>query len=209
MTQVTMESLEASGFEGIIKEGPDVLTGFSDPLPCFVRHRDAGGWCERPASMRAYHMNFCEVHGAEIKAGIMAEIYHDAGNVLDGLYDSEDPLANTAAWVHLDEGHRALLDRAVDAEEAQARALVRAYPLNPDRVDSETSCRDFRALHDGNDDPVDVYMDARMHTHKLMRLSWSVGQDWILEILEEERQGASAQLAFALELRAQQLGQPV
>jgi len=52
-------------------------------------------------------------------------------------------------------------------------------------------------------------MDVRMHLHRLMRLSWSVGQDWILEVLEEEREGASAQLAFALELRAQQTGQPV
>ncbi|MCA1716001.1 MAG: hypothetical protein LC781_03780 [Actinobacteria bacterium] len=50
-------------------------------------------------------------------------------------------------------------------------------------------------------------MKARMHMHRLMRLSWSVGEYWILEILEEERQGASAQLAFALELRARKTEQ--
>ncbi len=205
MTHPTMESLEASGFEGMIREGPEAFGGYS--RPCFVHHRDAGGWCERTATIEVFGIGFCEVHGAEIKAGIMAEIYHDAGNVLKD-FGPNDSSMNVAAWVHLDEGHRALLDRAVDAEEAQARALVQAYPLNPDRVDTETSCRDFRAPNNDNDDPVDIYFEARMHTHRLMRLSWSVGQDWILEVLEEERQAASAQLAFALALRAQQLGQP-
>ena len=83
MTQVTMETLEAGGFEGIIKEGAEAFDGDRAPLPCFVHHRDAGGWCERPATMEAYEIPFCEVHGAEIKAGILAEIYHDAGKVLD------------------------------------------------------------------------------------------------------------------------------
>jgi len=206
MTHPTMESLEASGFEGIIQEGPDVFADYPHPLPCFVHHRDAGGWCERPASMRAYQMNFCEVHGAEVKAGIMAEIYHDAGNVLDDV-GPDDSSMNVAAWVHLDEGRRAMARRTVEAEKEQASALVRAYPLNPERVDSETSAHDYSSP--ANDDPVDIFMAARMHVHRLMRLSWSVGEDWLLEILEEERQAASAQLAFALEIRARQLGQPV
>lgn len=74
-------------------------------------------------------------------------------------------------------------------------------------VDSETSEHDYYDTH-GNPDPGDMYMDARMHTHRLMRLSWSVGEYWILEILENEREGASAQLAFALEDRARKTGQP-
>jgi hypothetical protein len=49
MTHRTMESLEASGFEGIIKEGSDLYVDYSTPPPCFVHHTDAGGWCERPA----------------------------------------------------------------------------------------------------------------------------------------------------------------
>ena len=209
MTQVTMESLEASGFEGIIKEGPDAFKGYPDPLPCFVHHRDAGGWCERPGAMEVYGIAFCEVHGAEIKAGILAEIYHDAGNVLEDAARPEDTTMNPAAWVHLDEGRRSMTQRVLEAEEAQTQALLQAYPLNPERVDKETSERDFRAPNPANDDPVDVFFDARMHVLRLMRLSWSVGEYWLLEILEEERQGASAQLAFALELRARQLGQPV
>jgi hypothetical protein len=48
-----------------------------------------------------------------------------------------------------------------------------------------------------------------MYTLRLMRLSWSTGQNWLLEVLEEEREGASAQLAFALALQAQKTGQAV
>ncbi len=176
MTQVTMETLEAGGFEGIIKEGAEAFEWTRVPLPCFVHHRDAGGWCERDAAMEAYDIPFCEVHGAEIKAGILAEIYHDAGKVL----------------------------------EAEAAALVLAYPVAKleERVDPETTERDYHKPNP-NKDPVDIFFDARMYTLRLMRLSWSAGQNWMLEVLEEEREGASAQQAFALALRAQKTGQAV
>jgi hypothetical protein len=207
MTQMTMESLEASGFDGMIKEGPEAFGGDRAPRPCFVHHKDAGGWCERTGTMEAFGIGFCEVHGAEVKAGILAEIYHDAGNVL-GDFGPNDSSMNVAAWMYLNVGRREMTRRCVEAEHAQAAALLTAYPVIEERVDMETRSRDFR-VPNINDDPVDVFMDARMHVLRLMRLSWSVGQDWILEVLEEEREGASAQLAFALELRAQQTGQPV
>jgi len=185
MTQVTMEILEAGGFEGIIKEGAEAFDGDRGEAnaiaawPCFVHHRDAGGRCERGATMEAYDIPFCEVHGAEIKAGILAEIYHDAGNVLEDASASEDTSMNPASWVHLDGGRWGMVHRCVEAEKAQAAALV------------------------------DIYFSARMHTLRLMRLSWSAGQHWMLEVLEEEREGASAQLAFALARRAQKTGQAV
>lgn len=97
MTQLTMESLEASGFDGMIKEGPEAFKGYLGPMPCFVHHRDAGGWCERTATMEAYGIAFCDPHGAEVKAGILAEIYHDAGNVLEDAYAPEDSSMNPAA----------------------------------------------------------------------------------------------------------------
>ncbi len=208
MTQVTMETMEAGGFDGMIKEGLEAFGGDRAPRPCFVHHRDAGGWCERDATMEAYGIAFCEAHGAEAKAGILAEIYHDAGNVLEAAYGPEDSSMNSAAWVHLDGGRRKMARRCAEAEEEQAAALVRAYPVIEERVDPETSARDYNEPNLDNDDPVDIFFDARMHTLRLMRLSWSVGEYWILEVLEEEREGASAQLAFALTLRAQKTGQP-
>jgi hypothetical protein len=209
MTQVTMESLEAGGFEGIIKEGSEAFGGDRAPRPCFVHHRDAGGWCERGATMEAFGIAFCEVHGAEVKAGVLAEIYHDACSVLEDAYGLEDSSMNPASWVHLDGGRREMARRCAEAEEEQAAALVRAYPMALERVDPETRARDYNKPNYDNDDPVDIFFDARMHTHRLMRLSWSVGEYWILEVLEEEREGASAQLAFALALRAQKTGQAV
>src|SRR5215210_1021350 len=131
MTQMTMESLEASGFDGMIKEGPEAFGGDRAPRPCFVHHRDAGGWCEGTATMEAFGIGFCEVHGAEVKAGILAEIYRDAGNILEDV-GPDDSSMNVAAWVHLNEGRRAMTRRAMEAEKEQAAALVRAYPLNPE-----------------------------------------------------------------------------
>ncbi len=208
MTHPTMETLEASGFEGMIREGLRAFGGDRAPRPCFVHHEDAGGWCERAATVEAFGIGFCEVHGAEVKAGVLAEIYHDAGEVLKD-FGPNDSSMNVAAWTHLDVGWREMTRRCVEAEEAQAAALLLAYPFNPERVDSETNAHNYHSPLPANDDPVDIFFDARMLVHRLMRLSWSVGQDWILEVLEEERQAASAQLAFALELRAQKLGQPV
>ncbi len=54
-------------------------------MACFVRHKAAGGRCERRATTEVYYLPFCEIHGAEAKAGTLAEIYHDAEYALDGL----------------------------------------------------------------------------------------------------------------------------
>ena len=117
---------------------------------------------------------------------------------------------NSAAWVHLDGGRWDMARRCVEAEEEQTAALVRAYPVAKleERVDPETSARGYNETID-NADPVDIFFSARMHTLRLMRLSWSAGHHWMLEVLEEQREGASAQLAFALALRAQKIGEPV
>jgi hypothetical protein len=108
----------------------------------------------------------------------------------------------------LNVGVREMAHRCIKAEEAQVEALRRDYPLIPERVDTETREHDYGVPNHANDDPVDMYFDSRIHVLRLMRLSWSVGQYWLFEQLEKERQGASAQLAYALELRAQKTGQP-
>ncbi len=117
---------------------------------------------------------------------------------------------NPAAWVHLESGRREMTRRCSEAEKAQDAALVRAYPVAKleERVDPETIEHDYHNPNP-NKDPVDIFFDARMYTLRLMRLSWSAGQNWLLEVLEEEREGASAQLAFALALSAQKTGQAV
>jgi hypothetical protein len=37
-------------------------------LPCDVRHPDAGGQCERTATVRAFGLHYCGIHGEELAA---------------------------------------------------------------------------------------------------------------------------------------------
>ncbi len=54
-------------------------------LPCWVRHPSAGGSCPRRASTIVYGLLFCEVHGAEARAGALEELYGDACDYLERL----------------------------------------------------------------------------------------------------------------------------
>jgi hypothetical protein len=57
-------------------------------LPCVVHHEDAGGRCQRAATVRMYNvLNFCPEHGEEARVGALLEAYHDAG-YLGGTDDS-------------------------------------------------------------------------------------------------------------------------
>lgn len=46
----------------------NTTTDLERTLPCFVRHPDAGGQCEHPATVWAYGLHFCGVHGEELAA---------------------------------------------------------------------------------------------------------------------------------------------
>lgn len=198
MTKQILDGVEAEGFDGMIQEGPGAFERYSGPLRCFVHHRHAGGWCERPGVMQIYGLSFCEVHGAEAKAGALAEIYHNAGNALEDLLGPEDSSANVAALAVIHAGIEEVRTRCIEAEKAQDDLVRRAYPVIPEQVDPETTEYDPFTPSEAFS-PADVYMDARIHVHRLMRLSWSVGQYWSLESLEEHRESVSAQLAWALE----------
>lgn len=111
-----------------------------------------------------------------------------------------------AALAILHYGMEELRDRCIEAENAQGALVRRAYPVIPEQVDPETTAYDPFTPSDAFP-PSDAYMSARMHAHRLMRLSWSVvGQHWILESLEEARESCSAQLAWALEDAERKLG---
>jgi hypothetical protein len=198
MTQVTMESLQASGFEGIIKEGPDVFADYSSPLPCFVRHTDAGGQCERPAVMEVYGLPFCELHGVEAKAGALAEIYDDADLDLERLDNRMAPWENPATAWWIAEAREKLHEQAIEASHAEQPAILGAYPVIAERVDVETRGYDYWTPTEDLT-PVDSFSEARRLLHKLMRQAYGGGDSWLVEDLEYKREMASAQLAFALE----------
>lgn len=207
MTKQILDGVEAQGFDGMIQEGPEAFEGYHGPLRCSVHHRHAGGWCEREGVMQIYGLSFCEVHGAEARAGALAEIYHNAGNALEDLLGPEDASANVAALAVIHAGIEEVRGRCIEAEKAQDDLVRRAYPVIPELVCPETTEYDpFTPSETFS--PADFYMDDRIHVHRLMRLSWSVGQYWILESLEEHRECVSAQLAWALEDVERKVGKP-
>ena len=172
-------------------------------LPCWVRHPSAGGLCGRNATTMVYGLLFCEDHGAEATAGALTELYQDAGDFLERLDNPHAPLSNQEAADALAAAWR-MLDRRRDEHEApEEEALKRAYPVISERVCTETVAFDYR-YGPGNeygpgDTPTEVYQDARRLLCKEMRLAYEEGADWLVEVLEYEREAASAQLAFALE----------
>ncbi len=90
------------GARAVVREGEEAFSRYRalveehGPPPCVVRHPDAGGQCERPAVMEVYGLNFCELHGAEAKAGALEELYFDAAQFL-GRLDNPHVLAPNPA----------------------------------------------------------------------------------------------------------------
>jgi hypothetical protein len=184
-------------------EGGEALERVSTdqgPLPCVVRHEDAGGQCLRPAVMAAYGLYFCEIHGAEVKAGALEESYFDAANYLERLDNPYVPGPNPAATGALREAVSGLRDQELRTYSGGSRdaALRRAYPLIPERVDEDAADYDYNEGVPG-ESPLDWNYDSRMLIHKLMRIAHEAGHDhYLVEMLEQQRERVSAQLSFAL-----------
>lgn len=182
-------------------------------LPCWVRHPNAGGLCgRRPATTMVYGLLFCEVHGAEARAGALAELYKDAGDFLGTLDNPHVPRPNAEALRALRAAREDLETRGREHEDAEDAALGRAYPTIPERVCRETVGFDYRLGPDNmfgpREQPTDVYRDARHLLCKQLRLAYEESADWLVEVLEYEREAASAQLAFALEDYERKMGTP-
>ncbi len=165
---------------------------------CFVRHKDAGGQCERPAREVVYGLNFCEVHGAEAKAGARIESCQDSADFLERLDNPSVPAPNPAALHALRSAINGLEAAVAEAQEVEDSALPRAYSWIEERVDPET--RDFDWSNpEGYVTPDMSFWRARQLVYKLMRLAYAEEADWLVEALEPYRESASAQYAFALE----------
>lgn len=180
-------------------------------LPCFVRHPDAGGPCGRPAARMVYGLLFCEEHGAEATAGALSELYQDAADAIERLDSPNAPHPNQEAADALDAAWRRFFRlESEHGGEAEEAALRRAYPVIAERVDAETTAYDYHVFDPAGPggQPTGAFEDARRLLCKQMRLAYEEGADWLVEILEHEREGASAQLAFALEDYEGKVGTP-
>ena len=168
--------------------------------PCAVRHRDAGGWCHEPASVKMYDMlNFCEGHGEEARIGALMEAYRDAAYFFDRFRNPHTPDLNAIVEAELE----AAVDRMrgeSPSDDDHYRALRRAYPDTPEYVREIVVQwgRDEEA--NGGPSPLDLLLDSLYTILKLMRLAHEDREDWLVEILEHQRQEMAARAAYALEV---------
>ena len=171
------------------------------PLPCQVRHEDAGGQCRRPGAVRVHGLLFCAEHGREAHLGAALEEQHEVDTFLERFRGrgTNPPVEKALRAALAQRGEGWVSDRA------HYDALTRAYPNPPERL--------RREVHDwllderpGCEEPVvDYLLRALALTNKLMRLSYEEELMWMVEKLEEERESLAAQAAAALEeLKARQ-----
>ncbi len=179
-------------------------------LPCVVRHPDAGGRCQRTATIKMYGiLNFCPEHGEEAKVGALMELYLDAGYFFDRFRNPHVPDLNDLVERELAATIRRMNDEG-PSDEDHYRALSGAYPNPPEKVREiiilwERDCRANRGPT-----PLDLLLDSLFTLYKLMRLSFEDGEDWLTEILEYQRQECAARAACALEEseRRKEAGRP-
>ncbi len=198
------ERIAQSAAEAIgLREGEDAFAWAPDeveeygPLPCSVRHADAGGQCERPAVLEVYGLSFCSEHGAECKAGALAELYFDASRWLERLDNPHVSLPNPEALRVVRAGVSELNHLCLHFEQDD-ELLRRAYPYLAERVDSLTLEFDYsdpeRSAH-----PFDTFYEDRWTIHQLMRVAYSKEMGYLVEDLEDRRQYLAAQAAYALQ----------
>ncbi len=91
---------------------------------CCVRHEDAGGWCQRPATVLVYGLTFCKIHGQEAKIGALESAHHEAWQFFEGLHNLDLPSPASAIRREIE----AVFSRLREAEHGDYEtALVAAY----------------------------------------------------------------------------------
>ncbi len=170
-------------------------------LHCCVRHPDAGGRCQRTATIKMYEMlNFCPEHGEEARVGALMELYQDAGYFFDRFRNPHVPDMNPLVEREL----AAAIVRMNDEGPSDAdhyRALSRAYPNPPEKVREIIRRWERDEWNSGGVPPLDLLLDSLQTILKLMRLAHEDGEDWLTEILEYQRQECAARAACASEDR--------
>ena len=170
-------------------------------MPCHVHHPDAGGPCKRPATTEVYGLHFCEAHGEDVRLGAASQGAHQAWKFFERFRHPHVEGVGSAIEREID----AALDRIVRGRpsgEEETRAMLRAYPNATEQVREHV-------LSDNEDEPglptfYDSLMDGIYTLHECMEISYQDGQTWLVEILERERESASAHAACAYRMRQQE-----
>jgi hypothetical protein len=121
---------------------------YAERLACFSGARRPGEKpaCDRPAALYVYGQAYCGVHGAEIRAGALVELYRHAALDLERVGSSEYGAAtdNRAAVWALSEAVAVLDARCEEAEREEDEALLAAWPFDEALMDE-----DFRQYAEG------------------------------------------------------------
>lgn len=162
---------------------------------CVVDHLDAGGACERPGVYEVCGLPFCETHGLEASAGILAQLYHDAMDEFERMDNLQTmPLQPEVLRVVREARERSLAMHSRYADEKSL--LVReVYSLIPERVDQETL--DW-SPGDLGGAPVDHWSAEYWEVSTLMLQATGGLAPGLVRDLESLRERAAAQLSYAL-----------
>lgn len=185
---------EAVGFRGYVER-------YGEPPACFVGS-GPGEACGRPAAMEVYGIPLCETHGEEAASGALEEIAHDLEEELvRPLNPGVRPLSPHLEHA-LRRGLGILPEGAIDDGRAE-ELLLEAFPLDRGRADAESVL--YAEDPDGEgrgerESPHDAFMHDRLLLHRHMRLAFEADADWLVEMLEAEREAVAAQAAYALAL---------
>ncbi len=170
--------------------------------PCFVAHEDAGGPCGELAAIEVYGLDFCSVHGEEVKLGAALEELHQVDRFLEQF---SDPGTTSPVEKVLLAGLEHREDSQVSDGEYMD-ALIRAYAGAPEDV-HERIARWERDEEPGYQGVVDSLLDTLATLHKLMRISCEERQTGLVELLERERESTASEAAVVLKREDQRLAE--
>ncbi len=180
--------------ENIVRE----LEGEERGSPCFVRHPDAGGQCERPAEKLVYGLCFCAPHGEEAGAGALHGAYLDASYFFERLRNPHVPALSGLIDQEL-EGVANRLSRGASDDGAYHEALVRAYPDEAIPESVRRQIEDWACDERPGVGVVEnLLLDSLATLHKILRTAYQDGQTWLVENLDEQRQAEAARASYAM-----------
>jgi hypothetical protein len=144
--------------------------------------------------VKVYGFPFCEAHGQEARASALDELRADAMFALENMEGTYKDEINPEALKALRASRRELGARWPDIE-ADREATRAAYPYRRDLMDDDF--RDFDYSRPGTS-PEEWCREQRTVIHKLLRIAYSGGAEYVLEDLEFQRQHIAAQLSYAM-----------
>ncbi len=180
------------------EEQTTTTTTEAAPLPCVVRHPDAGGQCGREAAMKVHGLPFCEAHGEEARIGALLEEHDEIWSFV-GQFCTPHVSGVSAPVAKMLQDALERVHSNTPSGADQWRALRDAYPNAPE--DLRERIIEWEAGEEpGYQGMVDSLLNTLHVIHRCMRVAHEARETWLVETLERERESMAAEAAVALEL---------